>query len=111
MARKVRYHQQFQQDLQDRARWLRRNRPAQQLTSLQEVLAAFVQRVSMFPAVGEEVERRGTVSHRVRLLGDPLPYVVWYSFDESDLDGPVSLLMLLHEAQDRARFDPNRFDD
>jgi plasmid stabilization system protein ParE len=111
VARSIRYHRQFRQDLQDRARWLARNRPAPQLANLQQVLTAFVQRVTVFPAIGEEVEKRGTVSYRVRLLGDPLPYVVWYSFDESDPDGAVSLLMLLHEAQDRARFDPNRFDD
>jgi hypothetical protein len=58
-----------------------------------------------------EVEKRGTISYRVRLLGEPLAYVVWWSIDEGDPDGLASLLMLLHEAQDRARFDPNRFDD
>lgn len=111
MARAIRYHQQFRQDIQHRARWLRRNRPVQQAANLQRALARFVQRVTAFPAVGEEVEKRGTLSYRVRPLGDPLPYLVWYAFDESNPDGPVSLLMLLHEVQDRARFDPSDFEE
>jgi plasmid stabilization system protein ParE len=111
VARSLRYHRQFRQDLQGRARWLKRNRPPEQLTSLQQAVNTFVHRVTAFPALGTEVEKRGTISYRVRLLGEPLPYVVWWSFDEGDPDGPVSLLMLLHEAQDRARFDPNRFVD
>lgn len=111
MARSIRYHRQFRQDLEDRARWLKRNRSPQQLTNLQQAVAAFVVRVCAFPGVGQEVERRGTVSYRVRLLGDPLPYLVWYSFDESAPKGRVSLLMLLHEAQDRTQFDSSRFDE
>ena len=74
-------------------------------------MAAFVIRVCAFPGVGQEVERRGTVTYRVRLLGDPLPYLVWHSFGERAPKGPVSLLMLLHEAQDRTQFDPSRFDE
>ncbi|MGH2499287.1 MAG: hypothetical protein ACRDF0_04240 [Candidatus Limnocylindria bacterium] len=45
----------------------------------------------------------------MRPLGDPLPYLVWYSYDTADPNGPLSLLMLLHEAQDRERFDPSEF--
>lgn len=50
------------------------------------------------------------VTYRVRPIGDPLPYLVWYSYDAADENGVVSLLMLLHEAQDRERFDPDRFE-
>jgi plasmid stabilization system protein ParE len=95
----------------ERVRWLERNRPPQQRENLQRALRSFVDRVRRFPALGEEIERRGFVSYRVRLLAEPLPYLVWYSYDEHATDGAVSLLMLLHEAQDRARFDPSDFDE
>jgi plasmid stabilization system protein ParE len=111
VARAVRYHEQFLQDLDERVRWLARHRPPEQRDNVQRELRSFITRVTAFPGVGEEVEKLGTTSYRVRLLGDPLPYLVWYSYDEDDPDGAVSLLMLLHEAQDRARFDPRRFDD
>ena len=111
MARAIRYHEQFRQDLDERVRWLARDRSPEQSESLQRELRAFIKRVTAFPGLGEEGEKIDTISYRVRLLGEPLPYLVWYSYDEADADGAVSLLMLLHEAQDRARFDPHRFDD
>ncbi|MBI2325570.1 MAG: type II toxin-antitoxin system RelE/ParE family toxin [Chloroflexi bacterium] len=111
MARAIRYHDQFRQDLDGRVRWLVRNRPPEQRVSLQRELRSFIRRVAAFPGLGEEVERRGTISYRVGLLGEPLPYLVWYSYDDGDPDGAVSLLMLLHEAQDRLRFDPRDLDD
>lgn len=79
--------------------------------TLQRELRSFITRVTAFPGLGEEVERRGTITYRVSLLGEPLPYLVWYSYDGGDPQGAVSLLMLLHEAQDRARFDARHFDD
>ncbi len=39
-------------------------------------------------------------------LSARLPYLVWYFYDGADSDGPISLVLLLHERQDRARFDP-----
>lgn len=110
MARRTRYHSQFRQDLADRVRWLQRNRPPEQRANLARALRAFAERVADFPAIGHEVEQRGTVSVRVRAIGGPLPYLVWYSYDTADEGGPVTLLMLMHEAQDRERFDPGRFE-
>jgi hypothetical protein len=77
---------------------------------LQRALRAFVGSVRRYPGIGVEVERRGTTSYRVRPLARPLPYLVWYCYDTADATGSVSLLMLLHEAQDRERFDPEGFD-
>ena len=111
MARRVRYHTQFAADLAQRVRWLQKNRPPEQRTNLAQALAIFKERVAAFPGLGQEVELRGTVSYRVRPLGDPLPYFVWYAYDAADESGVVSLLMLLHQAQDRERFDPSRFED
>ncbi len=111
MARAVRYDERFLQDLRDRVRWLERNRPPEQREHLQQGLERFVREVALFPALVEEVRRRGAISYRVSALARPLPYLVYYSYDEADADGPITLLLLLHEAQDRARFDPSQFED
>jgi len=110
VARRVRYHEQFATDLGQRVRWLQKNRPPEQRANLAQALASFTERVAAYPGIGLEIERRGTVSYRIRPIADPLPYTVWYSFDTADDDGAVSLLMLLHYAQDRERFDPSRFE-
>lgn len=70
----------------------------------------FKERVGAFPGLGREVERRGSVAYCVRPVGEHLPYLVWYSYDTADQHGPVSLLMLLHEAQDRELFSPDSFE-
>ena len=110
MARRARYHEHFRTDLVERVRWLQNNRPPEQRTNLALALASFKKRAATFAGLGHEVARRGTVSYCVRALGGPLPYLVWYSYDTADEDGVISLLMLLHEAQDRARFDPAHFE-
>ncbi|HEV2249761.1 MAG TPA: type II toxin-antitoxin system RelE/ParE family toxin [Candidatus Limnocylindria bacterium] len=110
MARRVRYHAQFAADLAERVRWLQRHRPPEQRANLAHALLTFSERVATFPGLGQEVERRGAVSYRVRPI-DPLPYRIWYSYDVADEHGVISVLMLLHEAQDRQHFDPSRFDD
>lgn len=109
MARSVEYHANFVADLRVRVSWLRQHRPAERRAKWREALTKFNARVAAFPALGREVERRGSVAYCVRPLGDPLPYLVWCSYDTADPNGPLSLLMLLHEAQDRERFDPSEF--
>lgn len=78
--------------------------------NLRAGLAAFGPRVAKHPGIGAEIERRGAHSYRVFTIGRGLPYLVWYVYDVEDAGGPVSLLMLLHEAQDRQRFDERDFD-
>jgi ParE toxin of type II toxin-antitoxin system, parDE len=111
VGRGVRYHTRFAADLAKRVRWLQKNRPPEQRTSLAHALGTFRERVSAFPGLGQELYARGTISYRVRPLGDPLPYWVWYAYDSADENGVVSLLMLMHYAQDRERFDPGQFED
>jgi plasmid stabilization system protein ParE len=111
VARGVRYHIRFAADLAKRVRWLQKDRPPEQRTSLAHALETFRERVSAFPGLGQELHARGTISYRVRPLGDPLPYWVWYAYDSADENGVVSLLMLMHHAQDRERFDPGQFED
>ena len=110
MRRAVRYHASFTNDLVERVRWLRQYRPPDQRRSLRTALAAFAGRIAAFPALGEEVERRGSRSYRRFTIGSPLPYVVWYHYDLANTRAPVWLLMLMHEDQDRERFSPDRFE-
>ena len=49
MARRIRYHEQFQQDLADRVKWLARHRGSEQLANLQQALRSFNRRVPAFP--------------------------------------------------------------
>lgn len=111
MARGHRYHVQFRADLSARVHWLRLHRPPEQRANLAAAHRTFIRRVTEYPGIGVEIERAGAVSYRVRPIADALPYNVWYAYDTADDDGVVSLLMLLHDAQDRERFDPSKFDD
>ncbi|MEP6893643.1 MAG: type II toxin-antitoxin system RelE/ParE family toxin [Gaiellaceae bacterium] len=110
MARRVRNDKNFNRDIASRVRWLAQHRVPEERASLRAALAAFSERVAPHPGIGEEIERRGTHSYRVFTIGRHLPYLVWYLYDIDDPTGPVSLLMLLHEAQDRERFDADQFD-
>jgi len=110
LPRLVRYHAQFAADLAAHVEWLRQHRSAQQRSGLRRALATFKERVGAFPGLGREIERRDSTAYCVRPVGDDLPYLVWYSYDMADNRAPVSLLMLLHEAQDRARFNPDDYE-
>lgn len=110
MARRVRYHENFRSDLAARVSWLQADRPPEERAGLRKALASFSRRIARFPRIGREVDRRATISYRARPIGGPLPYIIWYSYDMVDASGPVSLLMLLHESQDRERFDPGDFE-
>lgn len=110
MARRVRYHAQFAEDLATRVIWLQAHRPPEQRLNLARALALFVERVIAFPGLGLEMHRRGAMSYRVRPIADPMPYYVWYSYDTASVNGVIALLMLLHESQDREDFDPSGFD-
>ena len=110
MARRVRYHEAFRKDLAVQVRWLAAHRAPGQRQTLRVALQAFVRRIAARPGIGAEIELRGTCSYRVFPIGGALPYLVWYLHDVADTNAPVSLLMLLHEMQDRERFDAGDFD-
>ena len=110
MARPVRYRESFKRDLTERVSWLRRHRSVEQRARLRAAIAEFVRRVAMHPGIGYEVERDGVASYRVFALGAGLPYVLWYVYMPTNDRGAVDILMLLHDAQDRERFDPSRFE-
>ncbi len=110
MARQVRYHTSFREDLAVRIEWLRRNRPPEHLANLRAALASFKERIGQLPGLGHQGEVRRTRSYRFLPIGGRLPYLVWYYYDTADERAPVWLAMLMHEAQDRERFDPGRFE-
>lgn len=109
VRREVRYHTSFGRDLAERLRWLGLVRPAEHRANLRRALVAFKEQLADFPVLGEEVERRGSRTYRRFTIGRPLPYIVWYYYDLADEQAPVWLLMLMHERQDRERFDPDAF--
>jgi plasmid stabilization system protein ParE len=91
-------------------KWLRRHRPPQDRIRLRDALAAFTKRVAAQPGIGHEMERDGVASYRVFRIGAGLPYLVWYVYSLADPRAPVRLVMSLHQAQDRERFDARLFD-
>ncbi len=110
MARPVRYHASFKDDLTRRVKWLRTNRAPEQRANLRAALAAFKERIGAFPGLGEEIELRGTRSYRRFTIGGPLPYIVWYYYSTANERTPVWLAMLMYEDQDREGFSPERFE-
>lgn len=110
MARSIRYHISFQTDLANRVRWLRRNRPPEQVANLRRALERFKDHIGTNPGIGTQVEVRGTRSYRIFSIGSSLPYVIWYYYDTVDPKAPVWLVMLLHEKQDRERYSPDLFE-
>jgi plasmid stabilization system protein ParE len=70
----------------------------------------FIRRIAANPGIGHELERVDARSLRVFALGAGLPYRVWYRYSPDDRDGDIELLLLLHDAQDRERFDPTEFE-
>ena len=110
MPRPVVYHESFRRDLRRQIAWLHEHRPPQERIRLRAALTAFAKRVALHPGIGNEIERDGVASYRVFPLGAGLPYVVWYVYDLADVRAPIRLMMFLHQAQDRERFDARRFD-
>ena len=100
----------FRADVARQLSWLRAHRSPGERLRLRAALTSFKKRVAAHAALGYEIERDGADSYRVFHIGAGLPYLVWYVYDVADLRGAVDLLMLLHVAQDRERFDAQRFD-
>lgn len=99
----------FRDDVEAVLHWLRAHRRSEDgerfLSALQRMRAT----LGRFPGIGGSVVERSGVSVRVLGLGR-LPYLVWYAYESGDPATPVWLLVLKHEDQDRARFDPSPLD-
>ena len=81
----------------------------QQIDNLQSALDVFRRLVAANPAIGREIGVRRGLSYRVFGVGR-LPYLVWSFYEVARPSGPVRLAMLMHEKQDRERFDPDAFE-
>jgi len=106
----VRLHEAFRGDVAAQLNWLRAHRSLHERLRLRAALASFTKRVAAHTASGYEIERDGDESYRVFHIGAGLPCLVWYVYSVADAHGPVRLVMFLHVAQDRERFDASRFD-
>ncbi len=106
----MRSRETFRADVATQLSWLRARRSPKEHQRLRAALTAFRKRVAAHAALGYEIERDGVDSYRVFHVGAGLPYLVWYVYSVSHRRAPVDLLMLLHVAQDRDRFDARRFD-
>ncbi len=102
--RAIRFLATFEADLDAQVRWLAAHRSPAHVTSLRGELAMLGRLLARSPALMPERHRVGTTSFRLAPLRR-LPYLVWYMHDAADPAGPVHFIQLLHEKQDRARFD------
>lgn len=103
MTRRVRRDVAFGAAVRETAQWLVSHRSVEDIERLRRELERVETRLGSYPRLGREVEVRHGWSVRVIRLG-ALPYLIWYSFDASDPRGPIWLLLLMHEKQDRDEF-------
>lgn len=103
MTRRVRRDVVFGATVKETAQWLVLHRSVEDIARLRRELERIETRLGSYPRLGREVEVRRGWSIRVIRLGR-LPYLIWYSFDASDVRGPIWLLLLMHERQDRDEF-------
>ena len=108
MPRRVRDLDTFTRSVGEQIRWLEGHRPLDDASRFRDAIEAFIRRIAASPGIGHELERVEARSLRVFALGAGLPYRVWYRYSPDDRDGEVKLLLLLHDSQDRERFDPTQ---
>jgi len=109
VTRSVLFDPAFRTSLRETLRWIAAHRPGLEVERLRAEVDRLTAHLGSFPRLGREVEVRGRSSVRVIPLRR-LPYLVWYTFRPSARQGPVRLLLLLHEKQDRDRFDASLFE-
>jgi plasmid stabilization system protein ParE len=110
LARSIHRHRTFTRNVDEQVRWLERHRPVDDVLRFRAALDAFARRISANPGVGEEVAVTAARSYRVFRLGSGLPYRIWYGHAPGANSRVIALLMLLHDSQDRERFDPTEFE-
>ena len=108
MRRRVRYTTAFLDAVAAQNKWLKKNRTARDRQRLRAALARFRQTITANPHIGFESEKVGAFTVRAFTLSG-LPFLVWYSFDESDAKAAIWFLMLWHESQDRVSVSPARY--
>ncbi len=104
MARKVRLHRAFVDDVRRQARWLAENDRARWSEELLEGIDEVAARLARFPKIGPLVSEDERVVLR-KLILRRLPYVAWYAYAKPA--GDVWLLRLFGARQDRVDPDPS----
>lgn len=108
MTRRIRYTAAFLDAVAAQNKWLKKNRTKRDRQRLRAALARFRETITANPHIGFESEKVGSFTLRAFTVPG-LPFLVWYSFDESDPMAAIWFLMLWHESQDRAGVSPTRF--
>ena len=108
MQCRTRYTTAFLDAVAAQNKWLKKNRAARDRQRLRAALARFRQTITANPRIGFESEKVGSFTVRAYPLSG-LPFLVWYSFDESDAKAAIWLLMLWHESEDRVSASPTRY--
>lgn len=98
MARAVRRSAAFDAAVAAQLAYLVDHGPVEWIARLRDELAAVESGISTFPHIGRERDRDG--SRVLRKLGLPkAPFSVWYAYDETARDGPITLLGFFHDRQ------------
>jgi plasmid stabilization system protein ParE len=101
VARRVRYHAQFQTDLRIQLRWLSEHRDHAFIQRLRAGLKDAATLLATLPGVGSIEHIEGSVVLR-RFILRKLPYVLWFVGDAGDPGADLWLIRLFHVRQDRA---------
>jgi plasmid stabilization system protein ParE len=108
LRRRIRYTAAFLDAVAAQNKWLKKNRTARDRQRLRAALGRFRETIAANPHIGFESEKVGSFTVRAFTLSG-LPFLIWYSFDESDPKGAIWFLMLWHESQDRVGVSPTRY--
>ena len=108
MRRRIRYTAAFVDAVAVQNKWLKKSRTARDRQRLRAALARFRETIAANPRIGFESEKVGSFTVRAFTLSG-LPFLIWYSFDESDRKAAIWFLMLWHESQDRVSVSPTRY--
>lgn len=102
VARRVRIHADFRDDLRAQLAWIADHQPASYIDRLRDGLDEAIELIGEWPAIGVVAGHDGRRVLRTLILRS-LPFVIWYGFDAEGASSDVWLLRLFHSRQDRPR--------
>jgi plasmid stabilization system protein ParE len=102
LPRRLRFHADFQRDLDGQLSWLAKHRGLELVGRLREGLDEALDLLHANPGVGSRQDARGSRVMR-KLILRRLPFLIWYLLDDDDPDGDVWVLRLFHVRQNRPR--------
>ena len=104
MARPVRIHAEFLDDLEGQLDWLRHHRDGSWIDGFEVGIDEAIALLAAHPAAGAAHTLAAGAGEEVRrLILRRLPFVVWYAVDLERKDGEAWLLRLFFVRQDRPR--------